>query len=371
VLSGRFSLMSTYSARTSHRSTVGLQVRPRESRNVYLPYASESPQKEEFTPPTVPYSAAAPPRRSRFQGLANAYDAAGWILGFKEKSSFVSLFIFGGALIGYCLARTMMLDPAKVPTLLVPGEWFWLRRRMYNICIFMHIYSAIISGIFAVFQFIPAIRRRSMILHRINGYLVLVFLIPSTISGAIVGRRAFGGDLNVQTTLYVATLLIIFSAGMGIFNVRRTRKHRRWMLRMVVLDAMPITAHLIGLAIRTIAIDLGNYYAVWRCDQLLFVMTNVTAVEQLYPQCTKAGVDLTEVFVAVHASVKGGRLGSASITRATFGMCMWLALVIHIIGVEIYIRKTESSNRHRHGFALERSGDDDDDAAKSKPATDR
>jgi hypothetical protein len=67
-------------------------------------------------------------------------------------------------------------------------------------------------------------------------------------------------------------------------------------------------------------------------------MTNVTAVEQLYPQCTQAGVDLAEVFVAVHATAKGGRLGSASITRATFGMCMWLALVIHIIGVEIYVR---------------------------------
>jgi hypothetical protein len=67
-------------------------------------------------------------------------------------------------------------------------------------------------------------------------------------------------------------------------------------------------------------------------------MTNVTAVEQLYPQCTQAGVDLAEVFVAVHATAKGGRLGSASITRATFGMCMWLALVIHIIGVETYVR---------------------------------
>jgi len=264
----------------------------------------------------------------------------------------------------------MMLDPAKVPTLLVPGEWFWLRRRLYNICIFMHIYLSIISGIFAVFQFIPAIRRRSVILHRINGYLVLVLLIPSTISGAIAGRRAFGGDLNVQTSIYVVTLLIIFCAGMGIFNVRRTRKHRRWMLRMVVLDAMPITAHLIALAVRKITIDLGNYYAVWRCDQLLFVMTNATAVEQLYPQCTQAGVNLAEVFVAVHATVKGGRLGSASITRATFGMCMWLALVIHIIGVETYIRKTESSNRHRHGFALERS-DDDDITAKPKPANDR
>ena len=111
-----------------------------------------------------------------------------------------AVIIFGGALIGYCLARTMMLDPAKVPTLLVPGrlfptslcfrtvrwfchyqgEWFWLRRRLYNICIFMHIYLGIsksrfesywwwvwysyftsVSGIFAVFQFIPAIRRVS------------------------------------------------------------------------------------------------------------------------------------------------------------------------------------------------------------------
>jgi hypothetical protein len=31
---------------------------------------------------------------------------------------------------------------------------------------------------------------------------------------------------------------------------------------MVVLNAMPITAHLIALAVRKIAIDLGNYYAV-------------------------------------------------------------------------------------------------------------
>jgi hypothetical protein len=85
--------MSTYSARTSHRGTIDLPVRPRESYNLYLPYTPDSPQKEELAPSSStipPYSTTAPSRRTRFQGLVNAYDAAGWILGFKEKSSLVS-----------------------------------------------------------------------------------------------------------------------------------------------------------------------------------------------------------------------------------------------------------------------------------------
>ena len=41
----------------------------------------------------------------------------------------------------------------------------------------------------------------------------------------------FGGDLNVQSAFYIDGILIVFSAGMGITNVRRTRTHRKWMLR--------------------------------------------------------------------------------------------------------------------------------------------
>ena len=57
------------------------------------------------------------------------------------------------------------------------GEWFWYRQSLYKPCIFIHIYASIssyyylvlilviltdplvVSGIFAVFQFLPAIRR--------------------------------------------------------------------------------------------------------------------------------------------------------------------------------------------------------------------
>jgi len=251
-----------------------------------------------------------------------------------------------------------MMNPANVRHLTVSGEWFWYRQPVYKPCIFIHIYLSIISGIFAVFQFLPAIRRRAMILHRINGYMVLILLAASTIGGAVVARRAFGGDLNVQSAFYVITILIIGSAAMGILNVRRTRTHRKWMLRTVAFAAIPITARLTTISARHIISDIGSYYAVWRCDQLLYVMSDVVAVNQTYPQCVLPGVDIANEYVAVRASVKGTGLAYASTVRLTFGMALWVATVIHIAGVEFYIRKSDSSNRHRRGFVLER-GDDE------------
>jgi len=203
-----------------------------------------------------------------------------------------------------------------------------------------------------------------MALHRLNGYLVLALLLPATVCGSIVARRSFGGDPNTQAAFYVLAILIISSAAMGIINVKRTRKHRKWMLRTAACVGVPITTRLISLAARRIISDLGNYYAIWRCDQLLFVMTDAKTVQQLYPQCT-SGANLTDVFVAVHASVKENRLTNSSAIRLTFAMSLWIAILIHIVVVEIYIRKTESSNRHRRGFVLER--DDGDEVPKSRP----
>jgi len=203
-----------------------------------------------------------------------------------------------------------------------------------------------------------------MIFHRINGYLVLIFLIPSTVCGAVVARRAFGGDLNVQSAFYVIGTLIIFCAAMGITNVKRTRMHRKWMLRTVACAAAPVTARLTSLAARHIISDIGSYYALWRCDQLLYVMPDMDDVNQSYPLCAQAVVDsnITKVYVAVHASVEGNGLSYGSTVRLVFGMALWIGIMTHIIGVEFYIRKSESSNRHRRGFVLER---DDDDTVKS------
>jgi hypothetical protein len=72
-------------------------------------------------------------------------------------------------------------------------------------------------------------------------------------------------------------------------------------------------------------------------------MTDLNAVQQSYPQCTQAGANITNVFAAVHATIKGNKLSSASTLRVTFGMSLWIGIVIHIICVEIYVRMIRAS----------------------------
>ena len=67
-------------------------------------------------------------------------------------------------------------------------------------------------------------------------------------------------------------------------------------------------------------------------------MSDVNAVNQSYPQCTQTGVDVSNAYVAVHAAIKGSGLGYGSTVRLTFGMALWVAIILHIIGVEIYVR---------------------------------
>jgi hypothetical protein len=121
------------------------------------------------------------PPRKRFEGFTNVYRAISWIFGFKEKYSLAfceymvsedfapaylslsAVIFFGGALVGFCLARTMMMKPSNVRTMTVsgqyifaslfgskvpwlcyfPGEWFWYQQGMYKPSIFIHIYTSI------------------------------------------------------------------------------------------------------------------------------------------------------------------------------------------------------------------------------------
>ncbi|KZP27453.1 hypothetical protein FIBSPDRAFT_731068 [Athelia psychrophila] len=210
----------------------------------------------------VPSSA----RHTRFEGLANFYYTLSYTLGFKEKYSLSLFIVLGGALVCYCFARTLMMNPDNVRDKTIPGkacsEWFWYRQDLYKPCIMLHIYLSIISGIFVVFQFLPAIRRRSMILHRINGYMSLILLVPSTITGSIVARRAYGGELNSQSAFWTIGIMTIFSAAVGILNVKKTRVHRKWMLRTVAFAAAPITGRIISIMARYIVTQMGIYHAV-------------------------------------------------------------------------------------------------------------
>jgi len=284
-----------------------------------------------------------------------AYLGISSILGFRERFSLIFFVVFGGALVGFVLARSQSLNPNNFHSQLLLGEAFWATREPWKGLLVTHVACSFFGGILVIWQFVPAIRRHYMPFHRINGYLSLILLFPAILFGAVLGRQAFGGDIGDQAGLYFLGILAGYYAFEGMRNVHETRQHRRWMLRFVALLGVIITMRLIILCANEIVTDIGSYYALWKCDQLLFVMGHLDA----YPSCLaaqKAGGNLAQVQVPIHASTREAPINMASARRVNSSMGIWLALVIHMIAAEIYIRGTEGANRHRLGFILGRLG---------------
>uniref|UniRef100_A0A0W0FBL9 Uncharacterized protein n=1 Tax=Moniliophthora roreri TaxID=221103 RepID=A0A0W0FBL9_MONRR len=310
---------------------------------------------------TVPIPESQPqaisyPRLEKRNAFVSFYMSLSWMIGFRENYSLVLLVIFGGALLGFCLARSPTMDGAKMRTLTIPGEFFWFEMPLYLYNYIIHIYLTTVGGLLVGIQFIPTIRRKYVTLHRLNGYLVIATLIVGNVSGGIISRRSFGGEINAQASYYLLAIMTIVPLIIGYYYVKRdTRLHRKWMLRGVVYFSTVITGRLAGLAARKIISIIGSYYSLWRCDEILFVLKDLATLTQQFPQCPTLGDSLSDpsLYVPVHASVDEGKLGKASAARVTQGMVLWVATLIHVVGVEIYLRKTDSANYQRHGFALE------------------
>lgn len=126
----------------------------------------------------------------------------------------------------------------------------------------------------------------------------------------------------------------------------------------VAYAAAPITIRLIALAARPIVNDIGTYHAVrhslsfiltqpliriiltlqlWRCDELIHLVNSVSVVSSDYPLCTQVGVDPSTVYVAVLAKTGAGDLHFASVVRVVFGMALWIGILIHALGIEVYV----------------------------------
>jgi len=283
------------------------------------------------------------------------YLAISNMLGFRERFSLIFFIVFGGALVGFVLARSRSLDPNNFPSQLRLGEPFWATREPWKGFLAAHVVLSFCGSILVVWEFVPAILRHYVTFHRINGYVSLILLFPATLCGAVVGRHAVGGDIGNQSGLYVLSILTSYYGFEGIRTVREVRRHRRWMLRFASLLGVVITMRLIIFCADEIITYIGSYYSLWKCDQLLYVIGNFND----YPSCLaaqKVGGNLAQVQVAIHASTREAPINNASARRATSPMAIWLALIIHMIGSEIYIRATESANRDRDGFVLGRPG---------------
>ncbi|KAG8947227.1 hypothetical protein FRC00_009239, partial [Tulasnella sp. 408] len=292
--------------------------------SMYNPYDSYN---KEALPSTVEANEAGA------QGTQDEAAESSHSTGSREQSTFVTVYWGISSILGFREKYSLLL-----------WEWFWYRQKLYKPNIFIHIYLSIIAGFMAVFQFIPAIRRRKMILHRLNGYMTLILLIPGTIAGGIVGRRAFGGSPSTQSAYYTATFLTVGAALTGYSKVRETRKHRKWMLRAVTYVSSVITTRVVEIIAREIISAAGGYYELWSCSELEFLQQNGQGVPNFaasYPICAASPArnsfsPVPPPFAPVLVKMRSYPASYGSAVRATFGMALWVSLVIHVLGIEVY-----------------------------------
>jgi hypothetical protein len=100
-----------------------------------------------------------------------------------------------------------------------------------------------------------------------------------------------------------------------------------------------------------IRIAPNRYKTVSTCAEVLYTYETLSCnftrslprLLEKYPTCANlSGKDGTEVFVAVNASLSMGRPEEIfSMLSLVYGVCALLGLMIHVLGVEIYLDWTK------------------------------
>src|SRR5689334_16917751 len=118
--------------------------------------------------------------------------------------------IGAGALAAFSLAHLYYLDLERWwQARAAPGEYYWYKdpRGKYRVGMTIHLAAILPGSILVVFQFLPVIRKRAMLFHRVNGYIVVLLVMLANVGALMVGRRTFGGDVSTQAAFGLLVIL--------------------------------------------------------------------------------------------------------------------------------------------------------------------
>lgn len=119
-----------------------------------------------------------------------------------------------------------------------------------------------------------------------------------------------------------------------------------------------ITLRLIMIISALITSRIDTYYTVKSCAEISFIHDNNNqTLASLYPQCVASpSVAVTpNPLVVVHASWKNNQADQIGASLdLSFGMAMWLAIFLHLTGVEIYLALTPRENERLRQVSYER-----------------
>ncbi|KAF9880619.1 hypothetical protein CkaCkLH20_01661 [Colletotrichum karsti] len=291
-----------------------------------------------------------PERKETSTGHRARYAKVYKFFGFNHGYNFPLWVIFAGGMLGFSLSRLKDLDydgHFKRDFALVPGYWYYFRDGHYRYGMLIHLASVLPAGVLMVFQFTPVIRHKFLSFHRINGYVVLLLCLISNFSAFVVIRHKQGGHrANTQTVETLMGIMTTVGIVLAWWNIRRKQidQHRAWMLRTMFYMGITITARLINLAATPIITRIGGYFSIWMCDEINFLYGNygMEFPSSNYPNCLFPNGTLDRwkhvVVRAVENPERLEELGS-SITIG-FGTMLWICLLLHVVGVEVYLWMT-------------------------------
>ena len=223
----------------------------------------------------------------------------------------------------------------------LPGECYYYQYGHEKIGLYLHLCGILPAGLLAVWQFLPIIRHKLILVHRINGYLVILLALIGNTGAVMIARNAFGGDFSTQCGVGALVILTTIGLFLSYINIKRLQidQHRAWMIRTWFYFGSIVTMRLIMIIAAQI-VSKQNNHMVQSCAKIDYIYDNSQAdVLSLYPACS-GFYDGTNPSAVVAAKSNFGSSDVVQLVAAmnmTFGGALWLALWLHAIGVEIYV----------------------------------
>nr|OQO32174.1 hypothetical protein B0A51_00543 [Rachicladosporium sp. CCFEE 5018] len=236
-------------------------------------------------------------------------------IGFKKGYNFVLFFITVGYLFGFTLSRLQYFSiggvfckpGGKGLNHAVPAECYYYARDPYKLGIKLHLFTILPAALLVCFQFVPIIRHKVIIFHRLNGYLVILLSTIASAGALMIARHAVGGDMATQTYIGALVISTTLAYSMAYINIKRLQidQHRAWMLRAWTYFATIITLRIIMIIGVSIISTLSGWYAARACADIDSTFGRKNTIH-FWPECTSYydGTNLEQA-VVVQANKHG------------------------------------------------------------------
>ena len=277
-------------------------------------------------------------------------------LGFQKGYNFPLWVIFAGAALGFCASRAQYLDYDGTygPSKWVPGDWEFQQKGKWRVGLLMHLICVIPIGFLLPWQFLPVIRRKAMLFHRLNGYLLMLLLIVGNVGAIMICDKSLGGSMDVRLTVGFVAIATTLSLIFAYTNIKRLQidQHRAWMLRAWVYAFIIITQRLIQMAMQRIITKQHKFHMPMACHTVEFIFSLIQPglAPLFYPQCAEDPNAVVAVLAVPSPQptpegiLRLDQMGAA--IQLTFNPSLILAFLIHAFGIETYLHLTQAES-HR------------------------